>query len=168
MADEIEEVEESGNSEDSVETAEPKDETDYKVAYEKTMEALRKEREISKAAEKKAKEAERSVAKTVEDRVSAIETENRQLKLERLTDKEIKSQLSSLKKDGFTVDEDDLRDMLSDVNLTEDNMTEKIAKFAGRLKKPVKTITPDISQSRDDAKAKIDPKSPPSLTDVFK
>lgn len=113
------------------------------------QEALRKERELRKAAEAQVKKATR----TADERIADLEAETRQLRVERLRESAINEAIEAATADGkFTVSRADVMELLEDVNLTEANVRDAVTKRVEKLKKPVAVVTPDNATRADNGK----------------
>lgn len=165
----------SGEQNLSANTETPDTETpDTSEDVAKLKEALRKEREVSAAADKRAKAAEKqardaqTTGKTVEERVALIEKENSDLKLANQQSKAVEDAIGKVEK-GYKVDRATLLEELSDMNITAENVEAVVARAVKRNTKPDSTLpTHQNTQGRSDGEpSKMDPKKPRTVGDVF-
>lgn len=132
--------------------------------------ALEKERLLREEAEKKLKQSAKAKAdaeKSVEERLAAIESENRTLKLNNAINKAVDDAIEAVEK-THEVSRADVMERLEEMHPTDENYEAKVAKAVAWAKTLKKEPTDHETRTprSDKPAAKIDLKNPPRIADV--
>lgn len=115
----------------------------------KLSEVVRKEREARKAAERELAELKKG-SMTVEERIAKLEATNKEQALQIKRDALVKD-LVSQAPSGHKVDVDSVSEMLSMVNLTDDNVEDNVKRIVKLCTRPDTALdVPDNKQPRSD------------------
>lgn len=108
--------------------------------YAALRQAIEKERELRKAAEAQVKKTTR----TAEERIADLEARNQKFEIERQRDKVLDAAIAEVTRDGhYTVNRNDVLELLEDVNLTEATVEAAVKKRVEKLKRNAPVITPN-------------------------